>query len=396
MDSELFLVLLIAPLLFDESRNADKRAMWTNKGAIVSLAIGLVLVTVLAVGFVLHWIEPSIPLAAAFALGAALGPTDAVAVSSLSKEVKLSKRQETLLSGEALINDASGVVSFQFAIAAATTGAFSLVDASASFVASFFGGIAMGLVLGGVAVLAMRFIRMRGYESVTTHVVFEVFTPFFVFMAAESIHVSGILAVVAAGLLTTFAPKPISSMTTKLELASSSVWDVLGFVANGVVFVLLGMELPQAILPGWNDFEMNNSLVIGASLTIVALLVVVRFLWFFVLDAMAQHRQSKKAGHGSGRRTHGGAHHRPQRPGHHARRAQGCRDALHRLHHPCHHSVGRGVPVPQHAHLHRVGHDSAHPAHGQLRDAGGGTGQGRHEREGRTQGQCEDPAARRG
>lgn len=306
MDSELFLVLLIAPLLFDESRNADKRAMWTNKGAIVSLAIGLVLVTVLAVGFVLHWIEPSIPLAAAFALGAALGPTDAVAVSSLSKEVKLSKRQETLLSGEALINDASGVVSFQFAIAAATTGAFSLVDASTSFVASFFGGIAMGLVLGGVAVLAMRFIRMRGYESVTTHVVFEVFTPFFVFMAAESIHVSGILAVVAAGLLTTFAPKPISSMTTKLELASSSVWDVLVFVANGVVFVLLGMELPQAILPGWNDFEMNNSLVIGASLTIVALLVVVRFLWIFVLDAMAQHRQSKKAGHGSGRRTHGG------------------------------------------------------------------------------------------
>ena len=102
IDPELFLVLFIAPLLFDESRHASKRGLWDNKGAIVSLAVGLVLATVLVVGFVLNWLEPSIPLAAAFALGAALGPTDAVAVSALGKDIHLSSRQKSLLSGEAL------------------------------------------------------------------------------------------------------------------------------------------------------------------------------------------------------------------------------------------------------------------------------------------------------
>ena len=151
IDPELFLVLFIAPLLFDESRHASKRALWDNKGAILSLAVGLVLVTVLVVGFVLNWLEPTIPLAAAFALGAALGPTDAVAVTALGKDIRLSKRQNTLLSGEALINDASGVVSFQFAIAAAVTGAFSLAEAASTVAVSFFGGILLGLALGLVA-----------------------------------------------------------------------------------------------------------------------------------------------------------------------------------------------------------------------------------------------------
>ena len=200
IDPELFLVLFIAPLLFDESRHASKRGLWDNKGAIVSLAVGLVLATVLVVGFVLNWLEPSIPLAAAFALGAALGPTDAVAVSALGKDIHLSSRQKSLLSGEALINDASGVVSFQFAIAAAITGSFSLANAAQSFAISFFGGIAVGLVVGLLAVLALGAIRSYGYESITVHVVFEVFTPFITFLAAEHFGTSGILAVVAAGL----------------------------------------------------------------------------------------------------------------------------------------------------------------------------------------------------
>lgn len=288
IDSELFLVMLIAPLLFDESRNVSKRDVWNNKGAIISLAVGLVLVTVLVVGFVLHWIEPSIPLAAAFALGAALGPTDAVAVGSLSKDIVLTKRQSTLLSGEALINDASGVVSFQFAIAAATTGAFSLLDAGASFVATFFGGIIVGLVLGLVAVVITRLIRNGGYESVTVHVVFELFTPFVVFLLAEAIGVSGILAVVAAGLLTSFMPQPVNPLTTRLSIASSSVWEVLVFVANGVVFVLLGMELPQAIMPGWQDTEMNSAFIIVVSVVVTLVVMLVRFVWVFVMEMFSK------------------------------------------------------------------------------------------------------------
>ena len=230
IDPELFLVLFIAPLLFDESRHASKRGLWDNKGAIVSLAVGLVLATVLVVGFVLNWLEPSIPLAAAFALGAALGPTDAVAVSALGKDIHLSSRQKSLLSGEALINDASGVVSFQFAIAAAITGSFSLANAAQSFAISFFGGIAVGLVVGLLAVLALGAIRSYGYESITVHVVFEVFTPFITFLAAEHFGTSGILAVVAAGLLIALMPHKPTPAAARLKLASNSVWEALVFV----------------------------------------------------------------------------------------------------------------------------------------------------------------------
>ena len=129
IDSGLFLVLFIAPLLFDESKSANNKLLWTNRSTILGLAIGLVIVLVLCIGFTLNLLVPSVPLAAAFALGAALGPTDSVAVASLSKDIKLNSRQKALLSGEALLNDASGVVSCQFAIAAAVTGAFSLAAA---------------------------------------------------------------------------------------------------------------------------------------------------------------------------------------------------------------------------------------------------------------------------
>ena len=297
IDPELFLVLFIAPLLFDESRHASKRGLWDNKGSIVSLAIGLVIVTVLVVGFVLNWIEPSIPLAAAFALGAALGPTDAVAVTALGKDIRLTGRQKSLLSGEALINDASGVVSFQFAIAAAVTGAFSLVDAAQSFAISFFGGIAIGLIAGFLALLAMKAIRGYGYESITVHVVFEVFTPFIVFLAAEHFGTSGILAVVAAGLLITLLPQKPTPVAARLKIASNSVWETLVFVINGVVFVMLGMQLPKAIMPSWRSDEVSSLLLCGLVLLVTALVVGVRFIWVLVMercDSGAKRHTSKQ------------------------------------------------------------------------------------------------------
>ena len=119
LDPELFLVLFIAPLLYEEAKSADKAALWHHKRPVLSLAIGLVVATTLAIGFAVHAVIPSIGLAAAFALGAALGPTDAVAVTSLSKQVNIPDRQGSILKGELLLNDASGIVSFQFAIAAA-------------------------------------------------------------------------------------------------------------------------------------------------------------------------------------------------------------------------------------------------------------------------------------
>lgn len=285
LDPELFLVLFIAPLLYDEARHADKGALWRNRRSIVSLAVGLVLAIVLAVGFTLNLLIPSIPLAAAFALGAALGPTDAVAVSALKKDVSISKKQETLLSGESLINDASGVVAFQFAIGAATTGAFSLLDASVSFLLTFFGGIAIGLLLGIVITSLTKFVRSTGLENTTFHVLFEVFSPFIVFLMAESLHVSGILAVVAAGLLVTFMPKGIDPLKSRHSIVSSSVWQVLSFALNGIVFVLLGTQLPRAMQDTWDDAQINNLHVMGVVLALTAVVTAVRFLWTLGMEA---------------------------------------------------------------------------------------------------------------
>ena len=258
VDSELFLVLFIAPLLFNEAREAGKRELWDNKFSILGLAIGLVLLTVLVVGFALNWLEPSIPLAAAFACAGALGPTDAAAVGALGSTIKLSTRQKTLLSGEALINDASGVVSFQFAIAAAVTGAFSAADAAASFAVLFFGGIAAGID--------------------------EVFTPFIVFLLAEAIHVSGILAVVAAGIvMARHTPRLSSATLARQQVVSDGFWEILIFLINGVIFTLLGMWLPQALSPAVAESHSLPELI-GVICVMTALVIGVRYVWVTITE----------------------------------------------------------------------------------------------------------------
>ena len=179
-DPNLFLVLFIAPLLYDEAKNLDKKALWENKRPVLSLAVGLVIASALIIGFAVNWLVPSIPLAAAFALGAALGPTDAVSVASLSKQVKIPARSRNILESESIINDASGIVSFQFAIAAAVTGTFSLVGATANFFFAFLGGVLVGVALGLTGNFIVRRVRSWGLENTTFHVLFEVFVPFIV------------------------------------------------------------------------------------------------------------------------------------------------------------------------------------------------------------------------
>ena len=230
IEPELFLVLFIAPLLFSDAKDSNKKNLWDNKVTILSFAIGLVLIITLCVGFMVNWLIPSIPLAAAFALGAALGPTDAVAVQSLRNEAQLGKREGAILQGEALLNDASGVVSFQFAIAAAVTGAFSLADATASFAVSFVGGIAFGIFLAVLFLFISSKVRDLGLDSTTFHVLFEVSMPFVTFLVSEIIGVSGILAVVACGILwSMYNTRKISPYRSSLNIALSSVWKVIGF-----------------------------------------------------------------------------------------------------------------------------------------------------------------------
>lgn len=301
LNSELFLVMFIAPLLFDESRNISNRILWENSSTVLSLAIGLVIVSVLVVGFSLHLVVPSISLAAAFALGAALGPTDAVAVASLGKTIRLSTRQRASLMGEALLNDASGIVSFQFAIAAAVTGTFSLADAGLAFIVEFLGGIGLGLALGAVAYFLMRRMRRAGVESVTVHICFELFLPFFIYLMAVQMHVSGILAVVAAGLLLSYIPQRVSprsrsftTFSTRLSMASQNVWNLMSFVLNGIIFVDLGIVLSSTLTPSLQENSADIAWLFGIVLFLTAIIVGVRFLWILVADLFSNNPDTGK------------------------------------------------------------------------------------------------------
>lgn len=292
-DPELFLVLFIAPLLFEESRHADKQALLRFWAPVASLAVGLVIVTTLTCGAALHLADPNIPLAAAFALGAALGPTDAAAVAAMGADVTLTRRQKSLLSGEALFNDASGVVCFEFAVVAATTGEFSAGHAAATFAADFFGGIAVGLVLGALIALVVRKVRDLGLETPTEHVLFEVLTPFVTFLAAEELGVSGILAVVAAGLLMRLSPRGLTVEASRHALASESVWELLTFAINGTLFVLLGMKLPATLGPILRVSQGTDAAAVcGLVVLATAIVVGIRLAWVLALEKIHRARHA--------------------------------------------------------------------------------------------------------
>lgn len=290
LESELFMLVFIAPLLFNETRETNIRALLLNLNSILSLAIALVIVSVLSVGYALHLMVPSIPLAAAFALASALGPTDAATVTALKSNIHLTHRQQTLLSGESLINDASGVVAFQFSVAAAVTGAFSLVDATGSFAVLFVGGIAMGVVTGFAFSAVNAMLGRLGYEDTVANVLYEVLTPFLVYLLAETFHVSGVLAVVAAGLVIALPRRQNNkALFARQKLVSDSTWKVISFLINGTLFVFLGMELPLAVLPGTNG-GLNILQILGIVVAITLFMHGVRFAWLYALETYKLHK----------------------------------------------------------------------------------------------------------
>lgn len=290
LESELFMLLFIAPLLFNETRETNIRALLLNLNSILSLAIALVVVSVLSVGYALHLMVPSIPLAAAFALASALGPTDAATVTALKSNIHLTHRQQTLLSGESLINDASGVVAFQFSVAAAVTGAFSLVDAAGSFTVLFIGGVVMGIVTGFAFSAINAMLGRLGYEDTIASVLYEVLTPFLVYLLAETFHVSGVLAVVAAGLMIALPRRQNNNaLFARQKLVSDSTWKVISFLINGTIFVFLGMQLPLAVLPGTNG-GLNILQILSIVIAITLFMHGVRFAWLYTLETYKLHK----------------------------------------------------------------------------------------------------------
>lgn len=284
LNPELFLLLFIAPLLFNDGRLADKVALWKLKKPILLLALGLVFLTVAVLGYFLHWLLPILPLAAAFALAAALAPTDAIAVGALEQKVKIPHQTMQILEGESLINDASGLVSFQFAVAAMVTGAFSLRTASLSFITISLGGVVLGLLLTLIKYGIVRWLRRLGMENVTLHMLIEILTPFAIFMAAEELGVNGILAVVSAGIAHSFGYKQMNPEVAKLSIVSKSTWSVIIFVLNGLVFLLLGTQLPEIIQTVWNNPDIGNFQVIMYTLLLTAAVLGLRLIWMLIMD----------------------------------------------------------------------------------------------------------------
>lgn len=284
LNPELFLLLFIAPLLFNDGRHADKEVLWKLKKPILLLALGLVFVTVAVMGYFLNWLLPVIPLAAAFALAAALAPTDAVAVGALEQKVKIPHQTMQILEGESLINDASGLVSFQFAVAAMVTGVFSFKTASISFIAISLGGVVLGLLLTLVKYGVVKWLRKLGMENVTLHMLIEILTPFLIFMAAEELGVNGILAVVAAGIAHSFGYKKMNPELAKLSVVSKSTWSVIIFVLNGLVFLLLGTQLPDIIQTIWSNPDIGNFKVIMYTLLLTLAVLGLRLIWAMLMD----------------------------------------------------------------------------------------------------------------
>ncbi|BFH63138.1 Na+/H+ antiporter [Paenibacillus azoreducens] len=284
LDPELFLLLFIAPLLFNDGKMTPRDELWQLRSSILLLALGLVFATVLLAGPFIHWMIPAIPLSAAFALAAILSPTDAVAVGSLSGRVKLPGKIMRLLEGEALMNDASGLVAFNFAIAATVTGYFSLPKAIGSFIAIAIGGIVVGALLGFMAIGLRLRLRRLGMEDVTLHMLIIILTPFIIYWVAEEFHVSGILAVVAAGVTHAIERDRMTRGSARLHIVSASTWPVILFCLNGLVFILLGLEIPGVISEVWKDPAYNNGQVIGYVLIITAVLILLRFVWVWAAN----------------------------------------------------------------------------------------------------------------
>ncbi len=279
LDPELFMFLFIPPLLFADGWRMPKGEFWQMRWPILTMAFALVLFTVAGGGAFIHLLIPEIPWAAAFALAAVLSPTDALAVSAIAQN-RLPRRLMHVLQGEALMNDASGLVAFKFAVAAAMTGAFSLLDASLSFLLVAVGGLACGVVLSWLLGRIRAWMIRRGWDDPATHVVLMLLLPFAVYMVAEELGVSGILAAVAAGMMQSWTD--LLPRQTHTRVLNRSVWSMLEFAFNGVVFLLLGLQLPdilKSVTHHAGDSLWRSSQLLFYVLAVYAVLILLRFAW---------------------------------------------------------------------------------------------------------------------
>ena len=285
LDPQLFLLLFLPPLLFLDGWRIPKDELLKDVSVVLELAFGLVLLTVVGMGFLIHWMIPAMPLAVAFALAAVVSPTDPIAVSAIAARVPIPKRMMHILEGESLLNDASGLVCLRFAIAAALTGSFSAGAAAASFLWVAGIGILVGVGVTLGATRAKAWVSRRYGEDAGSQILVSLLIPFGSYLLAEEFHASGILAAVAAGVTMTFAEISRQAMAAT-RMRRNSVWDTIQFALNGIIFVLLGEQLPVVLAAASETVRITghvHPLWLGAYvLAIVGGLAVLRFTWVWV------------------------------------------------------------------------------------------------------------------
>lgn len=297
LQTDWFMLVFIAPMLYNDGRQFPKQELWELRGAIFANAIVLVFITTILGGFLIHILIPTIPLAVSIALAAILSPTDPVAVQSISEGVKLPKEILHLVSGESLINDASGLIGFKYALAAAVTGSFVLGKAIGDFFYISLVGLAVGLALITIIQLIRDILRREGINDTVFNVVLQILTPFAIYFVAEEwFHASGVVAVVAAGVLAHVQGSHEAEDAPELRLVTEKVWNIIVYLLNGIVFLILGIELPIATQATIEGNHTNTLHAIFDVLIVWGILLLIRVAWtygYMLMTWLRNHEKSK-------------------------------------------------------------------------------------------------------
>ncbi|MDF7819246.1 Na+/H+ antiporter [Runella sp. MFBS21] len=274
IEPELIFIIFLPPLLYEAAWAISWKELWRWRRIICSFAFLVVFFTALCVAIVANSFIPGFTLALGFLLGGIISPPDAVSASAILKFVKVPRRMSSILEGESLLNDASSLIIFRFALIAVATGQFDLPQATLSFLWMVAGGVGIGLALGWVI--------MKMHQILPTNanidIIITLVTPYIMYIAAEDVHSSGVLSVVSGGLFLSI--RRYEFLSSSARLRGYNVWESLVFLLNGLVFLMIGLDLPE-ITEGLKQEGIAFSSAIGYGLLITAVLIIVRFLSSF-------------------------------------------------------------------------------------------------------------------
>jgi len=272
LEPDMVFIIFLPPLLYAAAWNTLWHEFWSFRRPISMLAFGLVVFTAGAVALVSYLMIPGFSPALGFVLGGIVSPPDAVAATSVLGNLKIPKRIVTILEGESLVNDASSLIVFRFALAALFTGQFVLWKAGADFLLVAGMGIVVGLAIGNIVYAIHRWLPTTASIDTALTLV----TPYLMYITAEHFHFSGVLAVVSGGLFLSYRSHDLFSYSSRLQ--SQSVWEILVFLLNGVVFIMIGLQLPD-IVRGLGSYSLQSAIYYGITISLVTILI--RIAWVY-------------------------------------------------------------------------------------------------------------------